>query len=197
MVVCLRYPLTSNLWTQYTATYESSKAIYDALSAPILSSVIPSDEITYYNAYAIFDYLNYMNKHNNTVAALLSDPKYIGDSNISYFDSVRRFADTQQYAELANLTQVNSYVNNSSASLSSGVSGSISTIAGNLLAAKMLAQLQVAIETSGDDYKLSLLFGDFEPLMSMFALMGTNRAPSIHPSIKTVTNRYTSCNRAP
>ena len=55
--------------------------------------------------------------------------------------------------------------------------GSISTIAGNMLAAKMLAQLQVAIGTSGNFYKLSVLFGDFEPLLSFFAL---SRLPELN-----------------
>ena len=53
-----------------------------------------------------------------------------------------------------------------------GVTGSISTIAGNFLASKMLGQLQQAIEYQGDVYKLNLLFSDFQPLMSLFALIG-------------------------
>ncbi|KAK3082428.1 hypothetical protein LTR53_020387, partial [Teratosphaeriaceae sp. CCFEE 6253] len=84
---------------------------------------------------------------------------------------LRWYADQQQYGQLGNLAAANSYTGTDQP-LPDGVSGSISTIAGNLLAAKMLGQLQVAIETGGAFYKLSLLFGDFEPLMSLFALAG-------------------------
>lgn len=53
----------------------------------------------------------------------------------------------------------------------SATTGSISTIAGNFLASQILGQLQQAIEYKSEQYKLSLLFGDFEPLTSLFALL--------------------------
>jgi hypothetical protein len=56
--------------------------------------------------------------------------------------------------------------------LADGAEGSISTIAGNTLLAKILTQLQLAIETSGRYYKFSLLAGDFQPLLSLFAITG-------------------------
>jgi len=83
---------------------------------------------------------------------------------------IKWYASEQQYAQLGNLSAQNAY-SHPTPSWPSGVTGSISTIAGNLLAAKMLAQLQVAISTAGSYCKLSVLFGDFEPLVSLFALM--------------------------
>ncbi|KAK4540510.1 hypothetical protein LTR36_009148 [Oleoguttula mirabilis] len=159
--------------SEFAATEASSKSTYQTIGAPLLSAVLEDEDTwDYYNAYAIYDYVNYQRAHNASFAALLSEPEYIDpSSNISYFDVLKWYADQQQYAQLGNLTAQNSYTTDGS-DWPPAVMGSISTIAGNLLAAKMLAQLQFAIETSGEYYKLSILFGDFEPLMSFFALTG-------------------------
>ena len=109
--------------------------------------------------------------HNATVANMLSQPEYTDpNTNLSYLSTMRWYADQQQYAQLGNLTAVNTYSNASAST--APTTGSISTIAGNMLAAKIYAQLQVAIETQGSYYTLSLLVGDFEPLLSFFALAG-------------------------
>lgn len=100
---------------------------------------------------------------------MLSDPSFIANTNTNYLSALRYLADEQQYAILGNLSAYNNLTTDSTA-LPDGISGSISTIAGNMLLAKMLAQLQIAIETQGEYYKLSLLFGDYEPLVSLFAL---------------------------
>ncbi|KAK5121729.1 hypothetical protein LTR85_004604 [Meristemomyces frigidus] len=158
---------------EFAATEASSKSVYQAIGAPLLGAVLDDEDTwDYYNAYAIYDYINYQNSHNASFQALLSESVYIDPStNISYLDALRWYADQQQYAQLGNLTAQNNYTVDGSA-WPAEVTGSISTIAGNLLAAKMLAQLQVAIETGGEYYKLSVLFGDFEPFLSFFALTG-------------------------
>lgn len=139
----------------------------------MLANVLVPAAWDYYNAYAIYDYLNYENAHNATVQALLSEPQYIQPgTNVSYLSQLRWYADQQQYAQLGNLTQYNNYTGGGTTELVSGVQGSISTIAGNFLAAKILEQLQIAIETQGEVYKLSVLVGDYDPMVSFFALTG-------------------------
>lgn len=81
---------------------------------------------------------------------------------------IKWYADQQTYAFLGNLHAHNNITTDSYPA----PTGSISTIPGALLAAKMLGQLQQAIETQGEYYKLNLLFGDFAPLVSFFALAG-------------------------
>ena len=128
------------------------------------------DEWDYVNAYVIYDYLSYMNAHDITVNALLSNPAFINPAtNISYLDTLRWYADEQQYAQLGNLYAKN---NVTSQPFPNGVTGSISTIAGNMLAAKMLSLLDTNINTGGEFYKFNLLVGDYQPLMSFFALAG-------------------------
>ena len=120
----------------------------------------------YGNAYAIYDYISYQNAHNTTAASLLAEPDFINPAtNISYLDTLRYLADEQQFAQLGNMNAPNEWMDED---FTTG--GSISTIAGNMLASKMLTQLQINIQSAGEFYKLSVLFSDFEPLMSFFAL---------------------------
>ena len=168
-IAAIEYSNTS----QFDATEAESNSVYQDIGPPLLQEVLP-DSATwdYFNAYAIYDYLNYQNAHNVTINSLLSSPDYINpNTNISYLNTLRYLADQQQYAQLGNLYASNNFAQQAFPD----VTGSISTIAGNLLAAKLLAQLQaaqVSAELGGTYYKLSLLFGDFEPLMSFFALAG-------------------------
>ena len=156
----------------FTNTEVASRNVYQAIGPALLNEVLSEQEAwDYYNAYAIYDYVNYQQMHNKTVAALLEQPECIDpNTNLSYFDNLRWLANEQQYAQLGNLSAVNNV--SDSGSLQSRITYSISTIAGNMLAAKMLAQLQVAVETQGEYYKLSVLVGDYQPFMSFFALTG-------------------------
>lgn len=120
------------------------------------------------NAYAIFDYLNYQNMHNATVRDYFNSSAD-ADTGISSLDSLRFYADQQQFAQLGNLYAVN---NVTSAPWYDEIVGSISTISGNMLAAKMASLLETNIMTGGEYNKFNLLVGDYHPMMSFFALMG-------------------------
>lgn len=154
---------------EFLQTQAVSQPIYDSVGPVLLSDVLPEQTWDYWNAYAIYDYVNYQNAHNTTVAALLEDPRYINPAtNVSYLDSLRWYADSQQYMWLGNMDAHN---NITDGGLPGGVQGSISTLPGNMLAAKLLSQLQVNVANAGAYYKLNLLFGDYQPMMSLFALM--------------------------
>jgi hypothetical protein len=158
------------LTDEFTHTQAESKSVYEDIGPVLLSNVMTPDEWDYVNAYVIYDYLSYMNEHDVTVNALLSDANYINPAtNISYLDTLRWYADSQQYAQLGNLYAKN---NVTSQPFPEGVIGSVSTISGNMLAAKMMSFLQTNIETSGEYFKFNLLVGDYQPLMSFFALAG-------------------------
>lgn len=156
--------------SDFAATQAASKALYQAIGPNFLTDVLLPDGWDYSNAYPIYDYLNYQATHNSTIAALLDGPRYVNSStNTSYLDTLRFLSDHQQHGLLCNMSAYNSITERTV--LPDSTPGSISTIAGNLLAAVILNQLEMNIETSGQLYKLSLLFGDFQPLLSLFALM--------------------------
>lgn len=131
--------------------------------------MIPDAGKDYINAYAIYDYLNYQATHNASAAATLNQAP--NPENVTELDRLRFLADAQQFALASNLSARNTLASPADG-LPSGVQGSISTIAGNMLLTKILNQLQLAIETRGRYYKLSVLAGDFQPLLSLFAITG-------------------------
>jgi hypothetical protein len=122
----------------------------------------------YNNAYEVYDLLRHEYAHNGTAKEILDGYKDVA-SNVSYLDTLRWLADQQQYTELGNLsaynheTKLTGYRSNE---------GSISTVAGNFLAYRIVGLLSDAIQTGGSVNKLNLLFSEFQPFMSFFALAG-------------------------
>lgn len=149
------------LTTQYTVTQEQFDGIYDALGSALLQGVIPPETWDYRNAYPIYDYLSYQYNHNATARDTLNRYRDV-KTNTSYLSMLRWLSDEQQFAQLGNLTAQTAFP--------SGQTGSISTIAGNYLAARVVSQLQSAIASGGQEFKLNVLFADFYPLISLFAL---------------------------
>lgn len=149
----------------YTDTITNS--VYQTLGEEFLSAVLPSPAWSYYNAYPIYDYLNWLNVHDSSAASTLAASLYRdSDTNVSYLDEIRYLADQEQYAFLGNVSATNAY----GAAPSTATTGSISTVAGATLAEKVLSQLYLAIETGGANYLLTVLFSDYEPFLSFFAL---------------------------
>ena len=154
---------------QYMQREIESQSVYDAIGPVFLQDIgMPSKEWGYINAYVIYDYLNYLNQHNSTVSQILSDPRFVNAAtNTSYLEMLRWYADEQQFVQLGDL-----YAKNNLTSEPFPVDGSISTISGNMLAAQVVYLLVENINWSGEFYKFNLLVGDYQPLVSFFALMG-------------------------
>ncbi|EME40614.1 hypothetical protein DOTSEDRAFT_37408 [Dothistroma septosporum NZE10] len=160
---------------QFSVTQQQFEGLYDAIGSAVLGGVIPPDTWDYWNAYAIYDYLVYQNAHNSTVADALASLRDV-KTNTSYLTQLSWLASQQQYAQLGNLTAVNPYTGASSLQT---VTGSISTLPGNMLASKVLAQFEDAIASGAEMFKVNLLFADFYPLLSFFALADL---PALNPN---------------
>lgn len=153
---------------EFEAAQLSSKPLYESVGSAALSGVLSEGQQDYLNAYAIYDYLGYHAVHNSSIAAAVNGSSSQG-SDTTDLDKLRFLADAQQFALLGNLTAINN-ISTPTTGLPGNTEGSISTIAGNMLLAKILLQMQLAIQTSGRYFKLSLFAGDFQPLISLFAL---------------------------
>lgn len=154
--------------SEFSLKQAATESVYQKIGPAFLSGVLSPDRWGYINAYAIYDYLSYQNEHNTTAADLFASDEYIDpNTGSSYLDTLRYYSNEQQYAWFGNKYATNEITGTG---FLNGVEGSISTIAGNTLAAKMLGQLQTAIAYQGEYYQLSLLFGDYEPLLSLFSL---------------------------
>lgn len=156
---------------EFDANQEQFDKIYDALGPAVFEGVLDSEYWDYTNAYAIYDYLRYQYDYNNDTRTELNRYEDV-TTNTSYIDILRWLADAQQYAQLGNISAINPISNENGLP---GVQGSISTIAGNMLGARIMDGFADAINSAAsgrDQYRLNLLFADYHPFMSFFALVG-------------------------
>ncbi|EKG19228.1 Histidine phosphatase superfamily clade-2 [Macrophomina phaseolina MS6] len=158
---CLDYAVdrTSYFYsTEFNETQARTRSLYAEVGAATLTDVLPEASYSYVNAYAIYDYLSYQYVHDTSIQAILSNNSTLEGA----FDELRFLADQQQWA-------LNSVPNPSQW---------IRAIAGKMLARKVLGQLAVNIASQGTVSKLSLLFGEFQPILSFFSLAFSSRANS-------------------
>ncbi|KAL1646933.1 hypothetical protein SLS58_003069 [Diplodia intermedia] len=150
---CLNYALDRTNYygtLEFNETQARTSSFYGEVGAATLGGVLPAALYSYANAYAIYDYLNYQYVHDVSTQAILSNNITLRGA----FDELRFLADQQQWA-------FNSMPNSSQW---------IRAVAGKMLALKILRQLAVNIATEGANAKLSLLFGEFQPMLSFFSL---------------------------
>ncbi|CAK3872712.1 Hypothetical predicted protein [Lecanosticta acicola] len=154
---------------QFSVTWKQFDGIYDTIGPAVFSGILGPQAWDYTNAYAIYDWLQYEYAHNSTVQAAMDRYRDVA-TNTSYMRLLQTLANEQQYAQLGNLSAVNPL--NGHDALPGAALGSISTIAGNLLVARVLEAFTNALLARGARDKLTLLFADFAPLVSLFALVG-------------------------
>ncbi|GAB7352453.1 hypothetical protein MBLNU459_g2864t1 [Dothideomycetes sp. NU459] len=153
----------------FASTFGDSVKLYEDVGKEYLEGIAPSTTWSVYDAYPIYDYINWMATHNTTVNGALRSSDAVESSsvtNASYLDQLRWYADAQQTAILGNVSTPNAYGH----ALESASVGGISTIAGATFASKVLIQLANAIEYRAEYYKMSVLVGDYDAFTSFFAL---------------------------
>lgn len=142
-------------------------SFYMDIGDSFLTNVFPASEWDYAHAYDIHDYMAYQYQHNMSIYHDFNSGS--GQGSYVNLDRLRWLADSQQFAILGNVSAKNTY---NDASLEVASSGSISTIAGATLAAKVLDVFVAHISSEGDEGKVNLLVGEFEAFLSFFALVG-------------------------
>ncbi|KAL7799881.1 heterokaryon incompatibility domain-containing protein [Trichoderma ceciliae] len=137
-----------------TGRSRSTQSLYRSLFAtPPLKGTLSNGSVNYWNAYGIYEYVNYMNTHNKTVNAGL------------------RFANDTIAVLRANAFELERAKNGDSLSTNpKSTYNNISSIAGQTLAMQIASSLSSATQGSGS--KLTLMFGSFEPMLAFFSLMG-------------------------
>ena len=147
MYNCPAYTAASNeYWNSesYISLLDSNQDFYASLIPSVLDGIFPLASVGYYDAFEIWDYVQYGVTHNSTVANAVSDADLV---------KLRILADDAIYAQNCNTS-------------------SASSIAGRTLATRMIESLYSNINTLGAYQQMTLFFGSFEPLMSFFALAG-------------------------
>lgn len=130
--------------TSYESLHASTKGFYESLS-PLLNRTFTPEEMSFRNAYTIWDYLNVGLIHNATFPAksMLTDSVY------------------SQLLQLANDHEYN---------LAYNASDPVRAIAGAVLAGEILESLESIIATAGET-KLGIQFGSYGTFLSFFGLM--------------------------
>lgn len=124
-------------------------SFYTDLYNSVLHRAFSKAEVGYGNAYEIFRYLQYQMIHDAAVPELLSEEDY---------QRAKALADQYMLAANANVSSV--HVSEPS----------ISTIAGRTLSRLILQSFEQNIASQGSIVKMTMVFGDVEPAMSLAAL---------------------------
>lgn len=130
----------------------STQDFYSSLEPDLLNGIFPEAAVGYYDAYYIYDYLNYVSIHNTSAADALS-PEDLTKAKI--------LADDWVFA-------LNADVDTSG--LTPG--DHIRAISGRTLATRILDAFYSNINSQGATDKMTLLFGSFEPMVAFAALAG-------------------------
>ncbi|UKZ56198.1 hypothetical protein TrVGV298_010029 [Trichoderma virens] len=133
----------------------STQSLYRSLFAtPPLQGTISNGSVNYWNAYNIYEYVNYMNTHNKSVNSGLG------------------FANTTVGVLKENAFELERAMNGDTLSAAPNWTyNNITTIAGQTLGMQIASSLSGAtLGSSGS--KLTLMFGSFEPMLAFFSLMG-------------------------
>ncbi|KAK8168949.1 histidine phosphatase superfamily [Phyllosticta citrichinensis] len=142
----------------YFTTAESSETknrtgeLYNNIGNAVLLGAMSEDSWNYDRAYLIYDYVNYAYWHDSSIQQAFANNETLR----STLDQLRYLANQQQWA-MVNSTDPAHFVR---------------SIAGQALASKILNQLYININTAGSAAKLSLLFGEFDPMLAFIGLTG-------------------------
>jgi hypothetical protein len=135
---------------QFLNTEAANADFYNNLEGSVLDGIFPNETVGYFNAYYIYDYLNYGYVHNTTVR------DHVSDEDVEH---ARILADEWVFAMNGNI------------SASGTTQGDhIRAISGRTLATRIIEALFENIHSAGDDDKMTLLFGSFEPMVAFAAL---------------------------
>ncbi|KAG0155554.1 hypothetical protein PDIDSM_2725 [Penicillium digitatum] len=146
---CQKATVSSNNYfasEMYTSLLLSTKKFYQSLS-PMLDGAFASSDMTFKNAYTIFDYLNVGNIHNST-------SQFPHKSNLT----------EEVYRQLISLAGSHEF------NLAYNSSEKVRAIDGAVLAGKILAGLNETITTKGKS-KLNIGFGSYGTIFSLFGLL--------------------------
>ena len=136
----------------FDSIQNSTVSFYKSLEPELLDGIFSDASVGYYDAYYIYDYLNYASIHNTTAAQLLS-PEDLTKAKI--------LADDWVFALNADID-------------TSGTTPGdhIRAIAGRTLATRILQAFYTTINNQGTSDKMTLMFGSFEPMVAFLALSG-------------------------
>ncbi|KAF5672447.1 hypothetical protein FHETE_3750 [Fusarium heterosporum] len=143
--------------------YQTTLPFYQNLfSTPPLEGTIDVDYASIWNAYPLWEFVDYQYRHNETVHEQLQN----ANVTLSFLNT---YATTMERAQNSNLDSEN---DNSPTDV-------LYSIAGRTLAYKVVSQFRSNIRWGSSYNKLTLMFGSMEPILSFISLSGLLTKDSI------------------
>ncbi|RMZ88742.1 hypothetical protein DV736_g4034, partial [Chaetothyriales sp. CBS 134916] len=134
----------------YQELQTGTAEFYSSLEPQFLSGIFEEASVGYFDAYFIWDYLNYAYLHNTTVASSLDEESMTRASILAADWAFAMNTNTSLYG------------------LNPG--DQIGVMAGKTLAYNILKSFYTTINTQGATNKLTLAFGSYEPMIAFAAL---------------------------
>lgn len=131
---------------------QDSEAFYTSLHDRLLGQAFNISSVNYANSRQISEYLEYQAIHNTSL---------FGDIGLGDIEHARWLADRYTFATNGNLS-----------TKPTPTDAKIRTIAGQTLALQVLSFLNYNVQAHGFGYKMSFLFGNYEPAVALASLMG-------------------------
>ena len=138
--------------TDYQEAQEDSQKLYAQVAGTLGNEDFPADFITLENAFQVYDYFSWAYNHNSTIRSYLGSNGTLAGA----LDQLRAYS---------NLVQWGSYGQSPDVS-----DPTLNTIAGQTFSLAILSRLSSALQTSVEQGKLNLMFGEFPGMLSFSAL---------------------------
>ncbi|KAJ5765230.1 hypothetical protein N7520_004789 [Penicillium odoratum] len=148
---CSKATVSSNNYystDSYNDLLNSTASFYKSLS-PVLNRTFSSSDMSFENAYTIFDYLNVGYIHNSSAT----------------------FPGKSEYMTDANRVQLNSLAGIHEWNLAYNASDPVRAIAGAVILGQIMSSFDEIIDTKGAKSILNVQFGSYGTIMSFFGLM--------------------------
>jgi hypothetical protein len=156
---CLTGDVARNNWlmSDYAQMiYNESLVLYQTIGSNFLPTRLKLADMNFYNAWSIYDALDYLNRHSPWVQENFgATGPYDGD-----------------LTWLANLASQQMWEFYGTYNSSKSIYNNYFTTAGSTLAGAVYMYFNQMLETGGEYQKFNLIIADFEPIISMLALMG-------------------------
>ena len=126
---------------------EASQTFYNSLKKDYLNGVFGDDQVSYQNAYAIFDYINVGSVHNATIADRVSPGELY---------KLKVLADHYEWAMNGNASSEHPAL----------------TVAGKAMAYKITERLSANLKTAGKQTKFTLMISSYDAFLGFFGHAG-------------------------
>ncbi|KAL8815743.1 MAG: hypothetical protein Q9191_008429 [Dirinaria sp. TL-2023a] len=151
---------------EYNQLLNSTGDFYKGL-APVVNATFGADQLTYKNAYTIFDLINVAEIHNSTIPS----SNLLTNSTLS---SLAALAATHEFALAYNVTDP------------------IRAISGSVLAAQVVTALNSTIVTPTSKPKITIQFGAYGSFQSFFGLANLSTVPGTNGMFSAIPDYASS-----